>query len=437
MPIPPGTKFHGVAPGVETENKGSASRNANRDAYTIEDFGGGPASFKAVAERTENFASYLAYVRDYDEEQELPIARWVFAQIAHNLATKLSGLVVSSVAGEVVDVITSGEVDDVIFIAPAGQAVEAGTILYAGISGYMAVNGAPFMDEAISVGRILSPSVFIQNYGPYDIVKSKVYVTLPNNTAYFYDGVSKDDSIRWSYVSQGTNATDYNIVKSRAGGGIFIDRWDPANGDTVDEIIGVSTKGYTPFALDSISVCVEGIIRIPRDQIGGTVLANAGVNIYSDATSPWLLTTDPTSGVKIGFVIHAITTIPPESIVVSDIQIIPDKSSSAVTRLIPFFQEATPGGSDTYTQNNNIVDFNWVGGPGTYEFTLPSATTIPYRKIRFVNDATVTANDKVHIVAPTGETIDGATFYEINKPYNGIAVWSDGVNWIVIQAKST
>ena len=40
MPIPPGTKFHGVAPGVETENRGSASRNAERDAYTIEDFGG-------------------------------------------------------------------------------------------------------------------------------------------------------------------------------------------------------------------------------------------------------------------------------------------------------------------------------------------------------------------------------------------------------------
>ena len=41
MPIPPGTKFHGVAPDVDTENKGSASRNANRDAYTIEEFGGG------------------------------------------------------------------------------------------------------------------------------------------------------------------------------------------------------------------------------------------------------------------------------------------------------------------------------------------------------------------------------------------------------------
>lgn len=41
MPIPPGTKFHGVAPGVETKNRGSSTRNALRDAYTIEEIGGG------------------------------------------------------------------------------------------------------------------------------------------------------------------------------------------------------------------------------------------------------------------------------------------------------------------------------------------------------------------------------------------------------------
>ena len=33
--IPQGTKFHGVAPGVETANKGSALANAQRDKYTI------------------------------------------------------------------------------------------------------------------------------------------------------------------------------------------------------------------------------------------------------------------------------------------------------------------------------------------------------------------------------------------------------------------
>jgi hypothetical protein len=35
--IPQGTKFHGVAPGVETANKGSALANAQRDKYTIDD----------------------------------------------------------------------------------------------------------------------------------------------------------------------------------------------------------------------------------------------------------------------------------------------------------------------------------------------------------------------------------------------------------------
>lgn len=110
--------------------------------------------------------------------------------------------------------------------------------------------------------------------------------------------------------------------------------------------------------------------------------------------------------------------------------------SSSITKLVPYFQLATPGGSDTYTESNNIVDFDWSGGSGTYEYILPSATDIPYRKIRFVNNSTVSANTKVHITAPGTETIDGGAFYEINKAYNGCAVWSDGVQWIVIQAKA-
>jgi hypothetical protein len=112
--------------------------------------------------------------------------------------------------------------------------------------------------------------------------------------------------------------------------------------------------------------------------------------------------------------------------------------NEGLTTLTPHFQIATPGGSDTYTQLNNIVDFDWIsgGGSGIYEYILPSATAVPYRKIRFVNNSTITASTKVHITAPTGETIDGGAFYEISKPYNGCAVWSDGVQWIVIQAKA-
>lgn len=109
----------------------------------------------------------------------------------------------------------------------------------------------------------------------------------------------------------------------------------------------------------------------------------------------------------------------------------------ATAILEPEFITATPGGSVQVLTTKNIIDLTWVGGSGTFDLILPSATDIPYRFLRIVNDATVVASDKVHVVAPVGETIDGAAFYVINKEYNGCAVWSDGNNWVVIQAKAT
>lgn len=112
--------------------------------------------------------------------------------------------------------------------------------------------------------------------------------------------------------------------------------------------------------------------------------------------------------------------------------------TESITKLEPvLFINASAGGSSTLTQMVNVVDFDWTGGSGTYTITLPSATAIPYRTIRFVNNSTVTASNKIDIAASSGETIDGVASYEINKAYNGCAVWSDGTQWIVIQAKST
>ena len=112
--------------------------------------------------------------------------------------------------------------------------------------------------------------------------------------------------------------------------------------------------------------------------------------------------------------------------------------SGAVAKLIPFQVTASAGGSSTYSANNNIVEIGWTGGNGTYVLNIPSATAIPYRNIRFVTNSTFPngASDKVQITAQAGETIDGAAFFEISKQYEGVSLWSNGTEWIVIQAKA-
>tara|TARA_B110000285_G_scaffold136361_1_gene152744 strand:- start:446 stop:925 length:480 start_codon:yes stop_codon:yes gene_type:complete len=106
----------------------------------------------------------------------------------------------------------------------------------------------------------------------------------------------------------------------------------------------------------------------------------------------------------------------------------------------PFLITATPGGSSSYSNDENIIYLSWSGGSGTYNLTLPSATDTPYRNIQIISDGTLAANDKVHVLAPVGERIDGVInpgFYALNKPFNGVTVWSDGTQWIVTQAKSS
>jgi hypothetical protein len=115
-----------------------------------------------------------------------------------------------------------------------------------------------------------------------------------------------------------------------------------------------------------------------------------------------------------------------------------DIVSGAVAKLIPFQITASAGGSSTYSADNNIVEIGWTGGNGTYVLNIPSATAIPYRNIRFVTNSTFPngASDKVQITAQSGETIDGAAFFEISKVYEGVSVWSNGTEWIIIQAKA-
>lgn len=107
-----------------------------------------------------------------------------------------------------------------------------------------------------------------------------------------------------------------------------------------------------------------------------------------------------------------------------------------VNTSIPFLVTASSGGSSSYSSSKNTIYATWTGGNGTYELTLPSATSTPYRIIRLVTDGTLNASDKIHVLGPGSETVNGASFYNVNKAYNGAQFWSDGSNWIVIQAVS-
>jgi len=115
-----------------------------------------------------------------------------------------------------------------------------------------------------------------------------------------------------------------------------------------------------------------------------------------------------------------------------------DVVSGAIVKMIPYVTTASPGGSETYSADNNIVKIGWSGGNGIYVINLPSATAIPYRVIRFTTNGTYPGGGahKVRFTATGGETIDGTAYYEISKAYEGISVWSTGTEWVVIQAKA-
>lgn len=110
-------------------------------------------------------------------------------------------------------------------------------------------------------------------------------------------------------------------------------------------------------------------------------------------------------------------------------------------KLITVSKTATAGesvdlDSSTYA-NAQMVKLSWSGASGTAVYTLPDATTHANRKIRFISDSTISASKHVELTPKSGQNLDGSTDdYNINKAYEGIAVWSDGTEWFVIQKKA-
>jgi len=87
--------------------------------------------------------------------------------------------------------------------------------------------------------------------------------------------------------------------------------------------------------------------------------------------------------------------------------------------------------------NAQMIKLTWSGSSGTAIYTLPSASDSTNRKIRFISDSTFNSNTHVDITPALGDNLDGSTnAYRINKDYEGIAIWSDGTEWFVIQKKA-
>ena len=92
---------------------------------------------------------------------------------------------------------------------------------------------------------------------------------------------------------------------------------------------------------------------------------------------------------------------------------------------------------ETTYDNAQLIKLSWSGANGTAVYTLPDATTHANRKIRFISDSTFSTNTHVELTPKSGQNLDGSTNdYDINKSYEGIAIWSDGTEWFVIQKKA-
>ena len=93
---------------------------------------------------------------------------------------------------------------------------------------------------------------------------------------------------------------------------------------------------------------------------------------------------------------------------------------------------------DSAYDDSVIVELSWTGGAGTAVYTLPDATNSnnTNRFIRFISNSGFSSNTHVDLTPASGQTLDGSSNnYRINKAYEGVALWSDGSEWFIIQKK--
>jgi len=93
--------------------------------------------------------------------------------------------------------------------------------------------------------------------------------------------------------------------------------------------------------------------------------------------------------------------------------------------------------SDSDYTNSFLIRLTWTGAADDMTLNLPSAADNVNRVMRLISNGGFITTTRVHLTPTGGDELDGSTSaYTINKAFEGIMVWSDGVEWFIIQKKA-
>ncbi len=295
MPIPPGTKFHGVAPGVDTDNKGSKRKNDQRNTYAIEEFGGGN-TISVVAESNIN-AGFACHVVGTDETTGLPLVSDSTNRAPIAIGTYLgvrdyySGPVT---AGDTFDLVVNG--DAVAYALYTDRNIYGDGGFYNGQPLYIhprfTNSFSPIDGSGAKVGYLVDKTLIDGFY-------RKVYLQ-PNCTTTWFDGVGYGLSHRVPIFSAPRipNSNTYKIDTSASGdtaGLIVVAPWVEGTDNTS------TLKFISVGDSNGINGTTSGVTR------GTVTLALAddysiGDSIYIESGGSGLTPTS-TSGISVGIII--------------------------------------------------------------------------------------------------------------------------------------
>ena len=320
MPIPAGTKFHGVAPSVDTENRGSSNANADRDAYAIEDFNG--TSFQAYLMGSGQEVLWDTIVKlgpeSPDNNTGFPTVgstnappNYLYRDYVFN-RDPVGIVMAGATKGSTVEVVVQGHQTKAKVFYYEGVTPDRGDNLYASTGGSIAGGQVDFGDY-MAVGQVTGiDPVLVIDYGIYGAVwEVQAYYSLPAESSYYIDGIKYQSSVRQNCEGLAPDCAIGDIVKiaipnSQTEGRIQVTRVEAS--DPIEAFVGIATdfrkspgSQPTDYVLKPDMVCMSGNVFLPAWTINGPAPVQGGL-IYVDATTPHKLTTDSTSGTVVGLV---------------------------------------------------------------------------------------------------------------------------------------